>query len=1031
MIKILYLEDNIFDIELTQIEINNNLTESEIDIAHSINEAVQLLKKKPDYDVAILDLNLPDGNGIDCLSYIRLNNLQIAVIILTGSGNEESAIAALKAGADDYLPKKEGYLKKLTATIHGVLKNFRENQEKKSRPLKVIYIEWNKPDVDFTIRHMKKYAPQIQIEPITTADEVLQLLPDSPNKPCAYDVILMDYRMPGLNALDTIKIIRQEKKLTIPIVLVTGHGNEEVAVQALKLGADEYLVKRENYLFRLPSILFGAYQRYELKQNQILLRESESKYRLLAENSGDVIFILDLNFKYTYISPSVKELRGFEAEEAIQQDFSEVLTADSYKKIQQIIDEIKPFLNPTDYQVIKPQVLELEMIKKDKSTIWTEVKVAVLTNEENVPIGIQGAARDISKRKLALDELMKSREEYRSFFEDDLTGDFISHVNGYIINCNSAYLKMLGFESLQDAQNYDLKQVHISPEFRRNMLEKLKKEKKLIWFEHDLRRKDGKIINAVANIIGGFDKNGELETLKGYIIDDTERKKAIEELRKFSRAIEQSPVSIVITDVEGNIEYVNPKFTEVTGYSFQESLGQNPRILKSGLMPFEMYQQLWNTIIYDKVWSGELLNKRKDGSFFWENATITPVKNEKGITTHFLAVKEDISEKKKYEEDLIVARDQAQESNRLKSAFLATMSHELRTPLNAIIGFSDLIDKNMPITDIIQFSKIISSSGNHLLNIIEDIFTISLLQTNHSKVILEEFLISDFFMNLIQYAGIELKNKEKDHLKISFKSHLNDVEIRIKTDKTKLFQVLMNYIKNAIEYTENGEIEIGYNTMQNNIEFYVKDTGIGIPSDKMDIIFERFRQVDDTHNRIHGGVGLGLAICSEIANLMNGEIRAESVEGEGSTFYFLLKNIILNETLPAPAKSKNKYPDLKGKTILIVEDEEINFILLNEYLKNTKADIIWAESGENSIEICENNSLIDLVLMDIRLPGIDGLETAKHIKTIRPDLKIIAQTAFAFSDDREKITKSYCDDYLPKPIIFNDLIDAIVKQFEK
>lgn len=1029
MIKILYLEDNKFDIELTQIEIKKNFAECEIDVANTINGAVELLKKKPDYDVAIFDLNLPDGNGIDCLSYIRENDLLIAVIILTGSGNEESAIAALKAGADDYLTKKEGYLKKLPGIILGVLKNFKENQEKKTRQLKVLYIEWNKPDVDFTIRHMKKYAPQIQIENISTASEALQLLPDSPNITCPYDVILMDYRMPGLNALDTIKIIRQEKKLSIPIVLVTGHGNEEVAVQALKMGADEYLVKRDNYLFRVPSLLLSAYHRYEMEQKQNQLRENESKYRLLAENSEDVIFVFDLDFKYTYISPSVMKLRGFSVEEAMQQDLSEILTPDSYLDIQKIMAEVKPLLNPQNYQKIKPQVLELEMLRKDKSTVWTEVKVAVLDNNENIPVGIQGAARDISKRKRALDELMKSREEYRSFFEDDLTGDFISHVNGYLINCNDAYLKILGFESLEEARNYDLAQVHINPEFRLNMLEEIKKEKKLIWFEHDLRRKDGRIINVVANIIGGFNMNGELETLKGYLIDDTERKKAIEELRKFSRAIEQSPVSIVITDTQGNMEYVNPKFTEVTGYSFQESLGQNPRILKSGKMPDEMYQQLWNTITCDKVWSGEFLNKRKDGSFFWENATITPVKNDKGSTTHFLAVKEDITEKKKYEEDLIIARDQAQESNRLKSAFLATMSHELRTPLNAIIGFSDLIDENMPLADIIQFSKIISSSGNHLLNIIEDIFTISLLQTNHSKVIPEEFLISDFFMNLIQYAGIERKNKEKDNLKISFKPNLNEVEIRVKTDKTKLFQVLMNYIKNAIEYTEKGEIEIGYTIMGNNIEFYVKDTGIGIPSDKMDIIFERFRQIDDTQNRIHGGVGLGLAICSEIATLMNGKIRAESVEGKGSTFYFLLKDIILKEIVPEPTKSKTIYPDLKGKTILIVEDEEINFILLKEYLKNTKADIIWAENGENSIEICEKNPQISLVLMDIRLPGIDGLETARRIKTIKPEMKIIAQTAFAFSNDREKITNSYCDDYLPKPIVFNDLINAITNQF--
>ncbi|HRX11785.1 MAG TPA: PAS domain S-box protein, partial [Draconibacterium sp.] len=740
--------------------------------------------------------------------------------------------------------------------------------------------------------------------------------------------------------------------------------------------------------------------------------------------------ILNLDLKYTYISPSVTDLRGFEVEEVLQQNLSDVLTPNSYQKILQLLEEIKPQLNSEHYKEVKPQVLELEMIKKDKSTVWTEVKVSLLGNEKDELIGIQGAVRDISKRKQALQELMESREEYRSFFDDDLTGDFISHVNGQVINCNNAYLKILGFESFLDAKNYSIIQLYFNPEKYESMLEKLKLEKKLIWFEQELIRKDGKIINVVANIIGGFNKNGELETIKEYIIDDTERKMAIEELRKFSRAIEQSPVSIVITNLEGNIEYVNPKFSEVTGYSYQESLGQNPRILKSDTTPAEVYSTLWKTLKSDKIWTGQFLNKRKDGTYFWEFASISPVKNDKGITTHFLAIKEDITEKKKYEEELIVARDQAQESNRLKSAFLATMSHELRTPLNAIIGFSDLINDNLPMENVIQFCKIINSSGNHLLNIIEDIFSISLLQTGQSKLFVEEFTLSDFFNSLAQYAGIELNNRDKNNLKISFKSNNYDIETRIRTDKTKLFQILINYIKNAIEYTEKGEIEIGYLIRGNDLEFYVKDTGIGIPQDKMDIIFDRFRQIDETYNRIHGGVGLGLAICSEIAKLLKGEIRAESVERKGSTFYFLLKNIIQNNDLNSANNSKTNYPDLKGKTILIVEDEETNYFLLKEFLKKSGATIIWVKNGEDSIEICKTNAQIHLVLMDIRLSGIDGLEASKRIKTIRPNLKIIAQTAFAFSNDREIIMSSFCDDYLPKPIKFNDLMNAIKIQME-
>lgn len=268
MLKILYLEDNKFDIELTRIELTKAFPDCKIKIENTVKGAKLALRTDPVFDIAILDLNLPDGNGIDTLIYLRRHNLNIAVIILTGSGNEESAIAALKAGADDYLTKKEGYLKKLPQTINSAIENFRKNIERRSRPLKVLYAEWSKPDIDFTKRHLQKYAPYIHVDAVFDATRALDLLPGSVGEKCTYDVLLLDYRLPGLDALETIKIIREERKLPIPIVMVTGHGNEDVAVQALKLGADEYLVKRDNYLFRLPSLLTSAFHRYELERQQ-------------------------------------------------------------------------------------------------------------------------------------------------------------------------------------------------------------------------------------------------------------------------------------------------------------------------------------------------------------------------------------------------------------------------------------------------------------------------------------------------------------------------------------------------------------------------------------------------------------------------------------------------------------------------------------------------------------------------------------------------------------------------------------------
>jgi PAS domain S-box-containing protein len=900
--KILYLEDNKIDADLTRMELKKAIPESVIEVAETIAIAKILLKKNSGYDLALLDLNLPDGNGVEILNEIREKNIPAAVIILTSSGNEEAAIAALKAGADDYLPKNQGYLEKLPILINIAIDNFRKNYKRLSRPLKVLYVEWHKADVDLTERHMKDYAPFIHLDSVFSSDEALNLLPNSPTLIYPYDVLLMDYRLPGLNALDTIKIIRQERKLTIPIVLVSGHGNEEIAVQALKLGADEYIVKRENYLFRLPSIILSAFQKHELENKQLELSESESKYRLLADNSADVIFILNLEMKYTYVSPAVKTLRGFDVDEVMKQDIPQVLAPDSVKKALFMISKMLPPKNQPISHQIDPIVLELEMKKKDGSTVWTEVKISLIT-ENNFPVGILGVTRDISKRK-----------------------------------------------------------------------------------------------------------------------------KATDELKVLSRAIEQSPASVVITDINGDIKYVNPKFTEVTGYAFDEVIGKNPRVLKSGDQPAEVYTALWKTISSGNEWFGEFLNKRKDGTLFWENASISPVKNEDGKVTHFIAVKEDITEKKKYIEELIDARDKAQESDRLKSAFLATMSHELRTPLNAVIGFSDLINDSMDKAEIIEISKVINKSGHHLLSIIEDIFEISLLQTKKTTLNVEEFRLSELILMVENFAQKELIKENRKNLSLRVQSDESNLELKIHTDMSKIFQVLNNLIKNAIEFTEAGSIEIGYAISGKDITFFVKDTGIGIPKNKLGVIFELFRQVDDSFTRKHGGVGIGLTICSELAKLLNGKLWVESKEGFGSTFYFKVPGVIdTGEQKQEIEKDKRSNIMLSGKTILIVEDVESNYLLLKNYILLTGAKTLWAKTGEESVELCRKNPSIDLVLMDILLPGIDGYEATNRIKEIRPGLKIIIQTALAMKDDRDRAAVENCDDYITKPIRMDDFIELLNK----
>jgi len=766
--NILLLEDSKIDAELTVRSLSRLIPNCNVEIASSLKQAASFLKGNIVFDIALLDMNLPDGNGLEILMEIRRLELEMAVIILTGSGNEEVAVAALKAGADDYVVKRDDYITRLPGIIDFTLKSFKQNLRLKSELIKVLYVEYHAQDIDLTARHLKKYAPYIHLETLPTAEEALEKIINTEEGKHYYQVILIDYRLPGMNALEFIKTIRQEQKLTIPIILVTGQGNEQVAIEALKLGANDYMAKNENYYFRLPSLIISVYQHDELIKKQAALVESESKYRLLANNSGDVIFVLDMNLNYTYISPSVKALRDFEPEEAIKHDLKEVLTPDSFRKTTKLIADIIAENNNELNEPVAPKIIELEMYKKDGSTVWTEVKASLIIDDQKNTIGVLGTTRDISKRKLATDEL-----------------------------------------------------------------------------------------------------------------------------RKRSRALEQSPLSIIITDINGGIAYLNHKFTELTGYTINDVKGKNTRILKSGHTSDEQYAILWKTLLSGEEWKGEFYTRIKDGSFIWESASISPITNKDGKITHFLAIKEDITEKKKTMQELISAKEKAEESDHLKSAFLANMSHEIRTPMNGILGFSELLkEPDLTGEEHEFYIDLIEKSGARMLNIINDIVDISKIESGQMNLSISKTNINEQMEYIFKFFKPEAE-KKGIHLKIN--NTQPDQLVSLETDQQKLYAILSNLVKNSIKYTFTGEVEFGYLLKENEsseLVFYVKDTGIGIPKERQTAIFERFVQSDIFDKDALQGAGLGLSIAKAFVEMLNGKIWLESEEGKGSVFYFTLPYVV-------------------------------------------------------------------------------------------------------------------------------------------
>lgn len=381
-------------------------------------------------------------------------------------------------------------------------------------------------------------------------------------------------------------------------------------------------------------------------------------------------------------------------------------------------------------------------------------------------------------------------------------------------------------------------------------------------------------------------QQGDIVGLVGIGHDITSQKLATETIHKLNKGIEQNPASIVITDLNGTIEYVNPKFCEATGYTFEEAVGHNPRILKSGELSPEAYKEMWQTISTGGVWRGEFHNRRKNGELYWEQATITSIKNNYGEITHYIAIKEDISSRKMMESDLIQAKEKAEQSDKLKSAFLANMSHEIRTPLNSIIGFSELLDDEaFDVDQKHEFIRHIVENGNQLLTIISDILDISKIESGELIIRKTELPAKPFLDDI---RALHLRKVEDKSLNFNFVYPAKITEVIILGDQERLHQVFNNLISNALKFTTEGYIQVGCAVRKKMLVFHVKDTGIGIAPEHHAVIFDRFRQVDASMTRKFGGNGLGLAITKNLIELMGGKIWLESEPGKGSTFFFTI-----------------------------------------------------------------------------------------------------------------------------------------------
>jgi len=590
------------------------------------------------------------------------------------------------------------------------------------------------------------------------------------------------------------------------------------------------------------------------------------------------------------------------------------------------------------------------------------------------------------------------------------------------------------------------------------------------------RRKDGTIFPLEFSLAGWKTASGSFAT--AIVRDITARKQAEQQVQLQSTALSAAINSVVITDVKGNIQWVNPAFCRITGYTFEEAVGQNPRVLKSGVQSKEYYATMWRTIASGKSWSGEFVNRRKDGSLFTEAVSITPVRSERGVILHYIAIKEDISALKKSLSDLGRAHEELEAKNVVldnalveartaagaKAAFLSTISHELRTPMNGVIGMTSLLRETKPLSDEQRdYIDIITSSGDILLTLINDVPDFSKIEASGMKMEWVSLNIRHSLDETLKPVAVRAREKGLN-LAVDIAPA---VPAAFMGDPVRLRQVISNLVDNAIKFTSKGEVVVELRSKRlrpgiHRLFFRIRDSGIGIGAEKIGRLFKSFSQVDSSMTRIYGGTGLGLAISQRLVGLMGGQIEVSSELGMGSVFFFdfevaeaprtepldgstNLKPLANRRTLivdydkkplerprspevaPTAAKVELRATaKTHPRKILLAEDNPVNRKLAGAMLRRLGYEADVAQNGVEAVAACQSRTY-DLVLMDVQMPELDGLEATRRIRAAEERQPVIvAMTANAMKGDRDLCLEAGMDDYLTKPVKLTVLREVII-----
>jgi PAS domain S-box-containing protein len=567
------------------------------------------------------------------------------------------------------------------------------------------------------------------------------------------------------------------------------------------------------------------------------------------------------------------------------------------------------------------------------------------------------------------------------------------------------------------------------PNWKEWLFEDPKSHETDLWLMGRLQKEDGPWLSVKWKVLL---RQSDLVWLTGSVSTrEMMTSQQLEDEDFYRKAFEASLNGIAIIDIEGNIITANKTALDI--FRMPE-ISEEKKLNIFDLMTEETRNSIdfkgrfkEDGMVFNKIY--EMI--RPDGEQFFIEASTAAIHDEEGEPVYVVSTFRDITEELWQKKELEKALKKAEESDRLKTAFLTNMSHEIRTPMNAIVGFSGMLSNpNIPEEDKKEYIKYIELSSDTLLHLINDILDISKLESGQISINMEEFFVEDL-LNELKAVAQELLNKyEKNHLDLRFeKKNIRECPM-LRSDPHRIKQVLNNLIGNAIKFTEEGYVNVICSVEDDHLVFFIEDSGPGIPEEEQDTIFERFRQLDNSFTRKYGGAGLGLAITKNLVDNLKGEITLSSEAGRGTRFRVSFPGILherrKKDAVAGPPEVKES-PDWHDKTVLIAEDEKSSYDLLETMLMDTGIHILHAWSGQEAVEMCLQGERPDILLMDLRMPDLDGMIALKEIRNHFPGIPAIAQTAYAMADERRRCLESGFNDYLAKPVSLSMLIEKMSK----